>query len=140
MLKQTKRVRTKRQGVRLTEEEARRLGIISGSGKASKYHARKVTVDGVKFDSQLEADYYCELKLRQRAGEIDGFSRQARFVLTYGDDQTRATEYVCDFVVFYPDGHYEIIDCKGMKTDIFKLKEKMFKAKYPKLKLKLEKR
>ena len=124
--------------MRLTEEEARRLGILPPQKKAkNKYGARKVHVDGVAFDSQLEADYYLELKLRQRAGEITGFCRQARFVITTGE---RAAEYVCDFVVFYPDGHYEIIDTKGVETDVFRLKRKSFYEKYPKLKLKLIKR
>lgn len=123
--------------MRLTEEEARRLGILPPQKKKSKYGAKKIRVDGIAFDSQFEADYYCELKLRQRAGEITGFCRQARFVITTGE---RATEYVCDFVVFYPDGHYEIIDTKGFETEVFKLKQKSFYEKYPKLKLKVVKR
>lgn len=124
--------------MRITEEEARRLGILPPQKKTkNKYGARKVHVDGVAFDSQLEADYYLELKLRQRAGEIAGFCRQARFVVTTGE---RAAEYVCDFVVFYPDGRYEIIDTKGVETDVFRLKRKSFYEKYPRLKLKLIKR
>ena len=127
--------------MRLSEEEARALGLIRDPPKKkSKYGARKVTVDGIKFDSQLEADYYVALKLRQRAGEISGFCRQGRFVLTEGSDGERATEYVCDFVIFYPDKHYEIIDTKGVETEVFRIKQKMFRAKYPKLDLKLERR
>ena len=127
--------------MRLSEEEARALGIVSDPPKKkNKYGARKVTVDGIKFDSQLEADYYVNLKLLQRAGQINGFCRQARFVLTPGDDETRATEYVCDFVVFYPDGTTQIVDTKGALTDVFKLKYKMFKERYPTLRLNLLKR
>jgi len=119
--------------VRLSEEEARRLGIIRDQPKKNKYGARKVTVDGIKFDSQLEADYYCNLKLLQRAGQILGFCRQARFVVTEGTDKRRPTEYVCDFVVFYPDGRTTIVDTKGVETEVFKIKRKAFAEKYPRL-------
>ena len=124
--------------MRLTEEEARALGIVSDPPKKkSKYGARKVTVDGIKFDSQLEADYYVQLKLLQRAGQIDGFCRQGRFVVTEGANGERATEYVCDFVVFYPNGTFQIVDTKGVETEVFKLKRKAFAEKYPKLKINL---
>lgn len=123
--------------MRLTEEEARRLGILPPQKKKSKYGSKKVCVDGIYFDSQFEADFYMELKMLQRVGEIDGFCRQGRFIITAGE---RATEYVCDFVVFYPDKTYEIIDTKGYETEVFRLKKKSFAEKYPKLKLKLIKR
>ena len=94
--------------------------------KKSKYKNRRVIVDGISFDSQKEADYYCSLKLLHRAGEIKGFCRQPRFVLC-------GCEYVADFIVFHNDGSSEIIDVKGMKTDVYKLKIKQFKEIYPKL-------
>jgi len=37
------------------------LPPIKKSGK-SKYRAQKTTVDGIEFDSKLEAHRYCELK------------------------------------------------------------------------------
>ena len=37
--------------------------------KKSKYRANKVSIDGHTFDSQKEADYYCELKLKLHAKE-----------------------------------------------------------------------
>lgn len=107
--------------------------------KKSKYNSRKVRVDGIPFDSQKEADYYCDLKLLLQSGVIDGFCRQARFVVTAGDDETRATEYVTDFVIFFPDKTYKIVDVKGMETEVFKLKMKSLKEKYPKLKIEMEK-
>ena len=106
--------------LRMTEAEAKKLGVkVPEQKKRSKYNARKVRVDGIAFDSQAEANYYCRLKLLLRAGEIDGFCRQARFVVTEGRNGDRGTEYVTDFVVFYPDGSYRIVDVKGVKTDAF---------------------
>ena len=50
----------------------------------NKYYSQKTWIDGICFDSKKEADYYCQLKLLTRAGEIKGFCRQARFVVTEG--------------------------------------------------------
>lgn len=105
--------------------------------KKSKFHAKRVKIDGILFDSQKEAKYYSELKLRLKAGEITGFCLQPRFVVTFGNDSTKATEYVADFIVFFPDGSSEIIDTKGVKTKEFNLKMKSFQEKYPKLSVKI---
>lgn len=122
---------------RISEAEARKLGLLP-KVKGNKYNARKVKVDGISFDSQAEANYYCQLKLLLRAHEIDGFCRQAHFVVTEGKNGEKGTEYVTDFVIFYPNGSYRIVDVKGVKTDIFKLKIKCLREKYPKLKIELE--
>lgn len=98
--------------------------------KKSKYRNNRVKVDGFLFDSQFEADYYADLKLQLRAGVIRGFCKQPRFVLTEG------REYVADFIVFNLDGTAEIIDTKGILTDVYKLKRDIFKKKYPKLEIK----
>lgn len=92
--------------------------------KKSKYGANKVEIDGIKFDSQKEADYYSELKLRLTTKNIKGFCRQAEFVLANN------TRYKADFVVFNNDGTSEIIDVKGFKTDVYKLKKKLFEDKF----------
>lgn len=98
--------------------------------KKSKYRNNRVKVDGFMFDSQFEADYYADLKLQLRAGVIKGFCRQPRFPLIDG------REYVADFIVFNLDGTAEIIDTKGVLTDVYKLKRDMFKERYPKLGIK----
>ena len=130
---------------RITEEEfalimARQGKTTDKPKKRSKYHSHKVTVDGIKFDSQLEADYYGRLKLLVKVGALNGFCRQARFVITEGVNGNNATEYVCDFVLFYPDGHFRIVDTKGVETPEFKLKQKCFAEKYPRLSLELIKK
>lgn len=129
--------------MRISEQDAIRLGIISKpktvKKSRSKYNAQKIWVDGILFDSKAEADYYCQLKLLLRAGEITGYCRQARFLITEGVNGERGTEYVTDFIIFYPNGNYQIVDVKGKETDVFKIKEKAFREKYPKLKIELEK-
>lgn len=91
--------------------------------KKSKYRANKVEVDGIKFDSQKEADYYCDLKLRLRAREIRGFCRQAEFILAPN------LRYRADFIVFNLDNTFDIIDVKGFKTQVYKDKKKVFEDK-----------
>ena len=105
--------------------------------KRSKYGNRRVWVDGIPFDSQKEADYYCGLKLRVKAGEIDGFVYHGKIVVSEGEGQERrAALYEPDFIVLYPGRRYEIIDTKGVETQVFKLKIKGIYDKYPKLEVK----
>ena len=47
----------------------------------SKYHSKKVVVDGITFDSKREANRYRELLLLERAGVITDLKRQVKFVL-----------------------------------------------------------
>lgn len=103
--------------------------------KKSKYHAQKTVLDGIKFDSKKEANRYAELKLMERAGLIKGLQRQVRFELIPSFDvdgkHYRPTSYVADFV--YTDtksGKQVVEDCKGFRTDIYRLKAKMFTHKF----------
>lgn len=101
----------------------------------SKYHAKKTIVDGITFDSAREARRYQELKLLERAGEIRGLRRQVRFELLPAFDvdgkHYRPTTYIADFT--YTDaktGKKIVEDVKGMRTDVYKLKAKMFAHRY----------
>lgn len=101
----------------------------------SKYHARKTVVDGITFDSRREAKRYGELKLLERAGVIRDLKRQVRYELIpafdVGVKHYRPTSYVADFV--YTDcktGAEVVEDCKGFRTDIYRLKSKMFAHKF----------
>lgn len=104
-------------------------------GGKSKYHATKTVVDGITFDSKKEAKRYAELKLMERAGVIRDLKRQVRYELIPAFDvdgkHYRPTSYVADFV--YTDvksGNEVVEDCKGYRTDIYRLKAKMFAHKY----------
>lgn len=101
----------------------------------SKMGNRKTEVDGVRFDSQLEANRYCELKLLKQAGEIQGFGIQPSFVIMEG-----GTRYRPDFIVCGKDGSIWLEDTKGFETDQFKLKQRQWEAVYPWLPLKVIKR
>ena len=110
--------------------------------KKQKYHAQKVTFDGMEFDSKREMLRWQELRALERSGEIFGLRRQVRFGLIpaqYAPDVVTKTgkkkrgaclerkcDYIADFV--YSDlrtGEYVVEDAKGMKTEVYKIKRKL---------------
>lgn len=93
--------------------------------KRNKYGAKATVVDGIRFDSQAEARYYSRLRLRQQAGEVLFFLRQAPFHLP------GKTKYVVDFLEFHTDGSVHVIDVKGMETQVFKIKKRQVEDLYP---------
>lgn len=100
---------------------------------ASKYRARKTTVDGITFDSKREADRYLVLKGMEEDGAIEGLRRQVRYELVPAFDvdgtHYRPVYYVADFV-YVEDGREVVEDVKGVRTDVYRLKSKLFARRY----------
>lgn len=106
----------------------------------SKYHNRRTTLDGYTFDSKAEARRYEELKLLVAAGEIRDLEVHPRFELIPafyagekgGGKLVRATYYEADFrYIDNSRAEFVIEDVKGVQTEGFKLKRKMFMYKHP---------
>jgi len=131
-----------------SEEDAKKMGISKGewelmkmerkgqktSINKNKYNNKKPIVDGIKFDSKKEAKFYQNLKLLKAAGEVKTFELQPKFVLLEKDKDRvtgRGIKYIADFKITYSDGSVEVVDVKGYKTQVFKLKKKLLLAKYP---------
>lgn len=114
----------------------------------SKYKAKKVTVDGIIFDSTKEANRYKELKLLEKSGKIKNLQLQVPFVLmptqfeeivTYTPKRhkekkvkkvvEKMTKYVADFTYYDENGNYIVEDAKGYKSSMayeyFVLKRKL---------------
>lgn len=96
----------------------------------SKYRNRKTQIDGITFDSKAESARYVELKLLQKAGVIRNLRLQPRFELqpAFRDatgKKHRKIEYVADFA-YEEDGKQVVEDCKGVKTQAFAIKQKLF--------------
>lgn len=53
----------------------------------NKYNARKVIVDGIKFDSIKEGDYYLRLKILEKAGVIRNLILQPLYVFWHNKIQ-----------------------------------------------------
>lgn len=103
--------------------------------KESKYHNKKVEVAGKTFDSKHESRDYLKLKAMEDSGIIHNLQTQVSFELqpkyaTKDGRKIRPISYVADFV-YERDGVTYAQDSKGMKTDVYKIKRKMFEYKYP---------
>ena len=68
------------------------------TAKESKYHAKKVEIEGVLFDSKKEAQVWARLQNLQRMGVISELQRQVRFELVPKQKDERAVHYVADYV------------------------------------------
>lgn len=101
--------------------------------KKSKYSSAKTDIDGIRFDSKKEAEFYAELKLREKAGEITHLRLQPRYLLQeafrHEGKQYREMEYVADFE-YIENGITVVVDVKGFKTAVYMLKKKLFLYKY----------
>ena len=113
----------------ITLEEYKQL---QQKGK-SKYKAKKTNIDGHSFDSIKEANRYLELKLLERQGIIKDLRRQVRFELQPSYKKNgktiQAISYVADFT-YYQDNKLIVEDTKGFRTEVYKLKKKLFEHKY----------
>lgn len=111
----------------------------------SKYHSKKITIDGITFDSKREYHRYCELRLLEKAGAISGLQRQVKFELLpaqyepseelYAKGSHKGEPkpgklienkviYIADFV-YQQDGKMIVEDSKGYKTPEYKIKRKL---------------
>lgn len=103
--------------------------------KKSKYHNTKVEYNGIKFDSIKEMKTYQLLEYRQKIGEIKELKLQVPYELIpkykMNDKTIRKTQYIADFTyISTKDNKLHVVDTKGFKTDVYRLKKKMFEYKY----------
>lgn len=103
------------------------------SWRTSKFHAKKTTVDGITFDSRKEADRYLTLKAMEEEGLIGNLRRQVRYELVPAFDvngrHCRPVFYVADFV-YVENGKTVVEDVKGVRTDVYRIKSKLFARRY----------
>ena len=98
-----------------------------------KYRNRKTQIENIVFDSQKEAQRYCELKLLEKKGEISQLQRQVPFELIPAEvgaekKKLRSIIYLADFVYLTEkDGvsQKHIEDVKGVKTAVYRLKKRL---------------
>ena len=128
--------------MKISQETLNRLINNSITAKQNKYHNKKVIVDEIKFDSKKESNRYNQLKLLEKANLISELELQKKFELqpSYINNdgkKIRAIYYIADF--FYYDiknEKYIVEDTKGFRTDVYKLKKKLFEYQYSNLTIK----
>lgn len=117
---------------------------------SSKYHAEKITVNGITFDSKKEARRWLELTALEQAGKIHGLRRQVKYLLIPEQRENcaeryksgpkkgqfkpgrvleRECAYYADFD-YYEDGTHVVEDVKGVRTKEYRLKKKMLLYTY----------
>ena len=100
-----------------------------------KYHNKKVEYDGYTFDSIKEKNYYIKLKLLEKAGKIKELELQKEYELQpsfkLNNKTYRSIKYRADFTYkTTEDDKLHVVDVKGFRTDVYRLKKKIFEYKY----------
>jgi hypothetical protein len=92
--------------------------------KRSKYNAVPTIVDGFRFDSKKEAEYYRRALILKKGGDIILLLRQVPFHLP------GKVTYRLDFLEFHKGGEVRFVDVKGRDTPMSKLKRKQVEELY----------
>lgn len=103
-----------------------------------KYKNKKTIVAGTGFDSKKEAKRYMELLTFLKYKKIKELELQPKFELQpaykKNSKTIRAITYIADFKYFDVDKKkYVVEDVKGFKTEVYKLKKKLFEFKFDNL-------
>lgn len=113
--------------------------IRSTRKRHQKYNNTKKEYDGIMFDSKKEMYMYIALKKWEEEGRITNlelqktYELQPRFSIRKGKELriNRPITYTPDFVFFDKlEGRVRVLDAKGMKTETYKLKKKLFEYKF----------
>lgn len=121
--------------MRISNETYKKLLGNSIDVKQNKYKNKKVEYKGIKFDSKKEMAYYIKLELLEQKGIIKDLELQKSYELQpsfklNGKTYKKIT-YKADFsYVSVQDNKIHIVDTKGFRTEVYKLKKKMFAYKY----------
>lgn len=96
--------------------------------RRGKYNNKRTVYGGLVYDSKLEAGRAYELDMLKRAGEVIKWDRQIKFPIVING--IKICDYIADFKVWWKNGNVAIEDTKGVKTDVFRLKQKLILACY----------
>lgn len=92
--------------------------------KKNKYRNRKITINGITFDSLKEANRYNELKILEKKGLITDLKMQMSFILIPKQEGEREVKYIADFV-YKTNGEIVVEDTKGFRTKEYIIKRKL---------------
>lgn len=116
--------------VRTTAQRTSSSPLSPSSPPRRKYRNAVVEINGIRFDSKAEAEYWLKLRDREARGEIHSLQRQVAFALrcpveTAHDLIAVAAHYIADFT-YYEGGHRHVVDVKrsATQTAVYRLKRK----------------
>lgn len=101
----------------------------------AKYNSKKININGIKFDSQAESDYYLLLKRWEKAGKIRDLTLQPVFKLQdkyrLNGKAVKEITYKADFMYYdIKNNKTVVVDVKGMATEVANIKRKIFNFLY----------
>ena len=96
--------------------------------RRNKYGAIRTTAENREFDSKAEATRYLELRRLEDAGNIRDLECQPRFPLIVNG--MKVGTYVGDFQYVTRSGEVCLEDKKGVRTQTYRLKRRLFEALY----------
>ena len=103
-----------------------------GGRQVSKYKNEFVEADdGEKFRSKKEAGYIGKLQILERAGKITDLETQVKYFfegLKY--DSGRTVQYWADARYTDLRGNVHVVDVKGIRTPLYKLKKALMRKWY----------
>lgn len=98
----------------------------------NKYHNKKCFYKGMTFDSKKERDYYVILEMMLKNNQITDLKTQVKFELQpsfkFKGKTIRSINYIADFT-YVKDEKLIIVDTKGYRTEVYKLKKKIMQFK-----------
>lgn len=98
----------------------------------NKYHNKKCIYKDMTFDSKKERDYYVILEMMLKNKQITDLKTQVKFELQpsfkFKGKTIRSINYIADFT-YVKDEKLIIVDTKGYRTEVYKLKKKMMQYK-----------
>ena len=92
----------------------------------AKYGNRSSDYNGIIYDSALEAEYAQELDLRLKGKDIKAWTRQVKCSIDING--MHICNYYVDFEIEHNDGSFELVEIKGMETDVWRMKRKLLEA------------
>ena len=108
--------------------------------RTNKYKNKIIRYNGINFQSERECNRYKELLLLKRAKLIKDLELQKPFVLLEpyikNGKKINGIKYYADF--YYTDiktGLPVVEDAKGVKTQVYIIKKKLFEFKYKDLEI-----
>lgn len=127
----------KKCNIKIREEDyINKTSGLSPMAYGNKYHNKKVIYKGIKFDSKKEMQRYKDLELLESTDYICNLELQKKFLLQEGytnakGKKIRPIYYIADFYYYdYIDNKWVVEDTKGVRTEVYKLKKKLFEYKY----------
>lgn len=90
-------------------------------GRRSKYSNERTN----GYASKREANVAAQLQALARGKQITHLKEQVPFELLPADGRERAVKYIADFTYFDKAGKFNVVDVKGFRTPVYKLKKRM---------------